>query len=829
MKQLRALYQRVGYTVSSFVLALSMVTAAVPFILSESVGAAPVVVGTVHSNITSETELKNAIASGATEINLGASFTIDSQVSINRTLTLNGNGYTLSAKSGWVGSASNDSILAVTGGSPVISNVVVDGISASEVQGIQVWESAATLNNVTAINNQKAGIHVNGSTVTVSNVTTSNNSRGKTVLGISSFGGIVVTGGELTVTGLSTHTSEGNHIRRNGGSVVDSDSQYSSLSVFGITRYSLKSAPAAPVITAPAAVVEASSATASWSAPSATNTRNGADSYLVSLNGGPEVSVSGLTYELTGLSDGNYTLTVQSVAKSGLLGGVSTHSFSVAIPDTTAPNVHFQESINGKVVNGDVHTRSRVDNELGEVERWTYINGDLFKYEVKPVGTAGRNSEIKFNTYDYPEGVTVIRVVARDSAGNEAEVSQTFTIDNTNPTIAVNLNRSGYLSNGGVTGPVKNPEIEARDLNLDRFEIYKDGSLIASASANGATQRFAKINHLGEGTYVARAYDKAGLTSDDFEFTIDKTLPSTSITSATVSGDVLSFEGSVSDDNLNYYYCYLTTNQAIVVDGHAFTPGQEVKLNNNADSSRNGACNTTWAGGATEFTGVLGGFNITNVPDGEYTVRLVAHDLAGNNNASNPATFVITVDRTAPVITLNGGDVTLTVGDTYTDLGATADDASEVVVDDSLVDTSVAGVYTVTYTATDAAGNVGTATRTVTVVEPTSQIINDGSDATTDDDDDDDRRDALTVVTPLFQAGFIQNPDLTPDTEDAEDADQDVAGATTDNAAQVAGASDEASWLGLAWYWWVLIGAAVLGAGWWLVGAIRRRGADAEA
>lgn len=77
-------------------------------------------------------------------------------------------------------------------------------------------------------------------------------------------------------------------------------------------------------------------------------------------------------------------------------------------------------------------------------------------------------------------------------------------------------------------------------------------------------------------------------------------------------------------------------------------------------------------------------------------------------------------DVTAPVITLNGSAaITLTVGDSYTDQGATATDnidGTYSVTGIGSVDTSSAGVYTITYDATDLAGNHAVqVTRTVTV------------------------------------------------------------------------------------------------------------------
>jgi len=79
-------------------------------------------------------------------------------------------------------------------------------------------------------------------------------------------------------------------------------------------------------------------------------------------------------------------------------------------------------------------------------------------------------------------------------------------------------------------------------------------------------------------------------------------------------------------------------------------------------------------------------------------------------------------DTERPVISLNGSDpMTLAVGGTYVEPGATAKDnkdgviAPESIVTTGTVNTAEAGTYTITYTVTDAAGNTGTKTRTVIV------------------------------------------------------------------------------------------------------------------
>ncbi|HSH65858.1 MAG TPA: immunoglobulin-like domain-containing protein [Bacteroidia bacterium] len=75
-------------------------------------------------------------------------------------------------------------------------------------------------------------------------------------------------------------------------------------------------------------------------------------------------------------------------------------------------------------------------------------------------------------------------------------------------------------------------------------------------------------------------------------------------------------------------------------------------------------------------------------------------------------------DTEAPEVTINGGDQTISLQGTYTELGATAKDDKDGTLTptiEGMVDVNKAGTYVITYSATDAAGNVGEATRTVTV------------------------------------------------------------------------------------------------------------------
>lgn len=78
-------------------------------------------------------------------------------------------------------------------------------------------------------------------------------------------------------------------------------------------------------------------------------------------------------------------------------------------------------------------------------------------------------------------------------------------------------------------------------------------------------------------------------------------------------------------------------------------------------------------------------------------------------------------DTTAPVITLNGSTpLTHSIDTSYDDEGATANDATDGNVDVTItgsVDSTIVNSYTLTYTATDTAGNKSTSTRIVNVID----------------------------------------------------------------------------------------------------------------
>lgn len=173
---------------------------------------------------------------------------------------------------------------------------------------------------------------------------------------------------------------------------------------------------------------------------------------------------------------------------------------------------------------------------------------------------------------------------------------------------------------------------------------------------------------------------------------------------------------------------FSTQNQTVVVtDTHAPTIALV------GDSSITVECHTSFddPGVTTDdnclplnvTVAVTGQPNI-NVPN-TYTVTYTATD-GGGNQASVQRT-VIVQDTLKPVITLNGGDMTVECHTSFTDPGASAADTCDTnvpVVVSGTVNINTPGTYVLTYNATDDSGNAADSLqRTVTVVDTTAPVI----------------------------------------------------------------------------------------------------------
>ena len=144
------------------------------------------------------------------------------------------------------------------------------------------------------------------------------------------------------------------------------------------------------------------------------------------------------------------------------------------------------------------------------------------------------------------------------------------------------------------------------------------------------------------------------------------------------------------------------------------------------------------------------GFEIKDsATDETYCVRITSGEwdkVLGECPSSIPSdttTPPSPTDTTSPIITINGSSsITITKGDTWVDPGASVSDPIDEThpentnlslyykvngtdtgnegrdLPQSAIDMNISGTYLITYTATDGAGNIGTAERTLIIEDP---------------------------------------------------------------------------------------------------------------
>lgn len=183
------------------------------------------------SIVTDQTTLLEALADvNVGIITFGNSFSVNQQINITRSVTIDGAGKIITASFAKTDN-SNNSVIGVQHSDVTIKNLIEDGTGSTNLHGINIYLSNnVSLDNVTVSNNSNAGMIVNGSTVTVNDITTLNNGWG----GINVDQGSGVTAiTTLTVNGTSTHTESNAAIWRDDNlktnvTVVDTNYQYTS-------------------------------------------------------------------------------------------------------------------------------------------------------------------------------------------------------------------------------------------------------------------------------------------------------------------------------------------------------------------------------------------------------------------------------------------------------------------------------------------------------------------------------------------------------------------------------------------------------------------------
>ncbi|MDM5272454.1 DUF5011 domain-containing protein [Sulfurovum sp. zt1-1] len=300
---------------------------------------------------------------------------------------------------------------------------------------------------------------------------------------------------------------------------------------------------------------------------------------------------------------------------------------------------------------------------------------------------------------DISERITIVESYANAITEDLDPTLSTFEslaqalLDNVNVTLVDRTTAKAHLAAQDTSSPVVTLQGDAQ-VTISVGDVYMDAGATAYDEFDGKMDpvKTGTVNTAVAGTYIItyKATDQAGNTG-----TISRTV----IVVADTAAPVVTLNGSAT---------------VTIKVGESYTDA--------------GATAVDDVDGV--LTPVQSGSVDTSTP-GSYTITWTATDNAGNVGSASRTVIVVedtTVDTTPPVVTLNGSaTVTITVGSSYIDAGATAVDNVDGVltpVQSGSVDTSTAGTYTITWTATDNAGNTGSASRTVIVEAAQCQNVN---------------------------------------------------------------------------------------------------------
>lgn len=381
-----------------------------------------------------------------------------------------------------------------------------------------------------------------------------------------------------------------------------------------------------------------------------------------------------------------------------------------------------------------------------------YNNGVLLDSVV--VGNTGTWS---YTTPALPEGSNVLTIRETDPAGNQSGPSADFTIVvdsiSTTPVITSVTDNVGNTATPVASGSETNDATPTLSGTADAnsiVTIFDGATQIAVVTADGTgAWSFTPETALVEGphAFTVQATDPQGnlsLASAPWSVVVDltaPTVPTLDMVSDNVPGGVTGnlTSGQATNDNT----------PTISGTGQA---GSTIYIMNNGTQL---GTTTVDVNGNWSFTPT------TPLDDGSYSLRAYATDAAGNASA-NSSVFAFTVDTAGPgvpVVTSVIDDVapitgTLTSGNSTNDARPTFNGTGDVgstvhvIVDGNEIGTAVVnaqgswtftpgtdlidGPHAITFNATDAAGNVGTATApfnlTVDTGVPSAPVISAAAD-----------------------------------------------------------------------------------------------------
>ncbi|RNC88234.1 MAG: DUF5011 domain-containing protein [Winogradskyella sp.] len=492
---------------------------------------------------------------------------------------------------------------------------------------------------------------------------------------------------------------------------------------------------------------------------STSNFNDANPNWTQAYNGMSDASVTSFDYWAVNGDDNNNQIIASTYGR-----GVFTGTFTANAggPDTTPPVITLNGSATVNLTVGDTYTEqgaTATDNVDGDITANIVIGGDTVNTNVA--------------------GTYVVTYNVSDAAGNAA----------TQVTRTVNVNEASSGCSGGISTFPYTESFESGDGwtqagGDDGNWVRNSGSTPSnttgpSSAVDGAFYMFleastnnspGQIGPNATAILVSPCFDLTSETQASFNFQnhmYGANIGSLSLEVSTnegaswvsiwsLSGDQGNQWNPVSVDLASYLGQSITLrfvgttgsswrsdvaidDISLVGGGAPDTTAPVITLNGASTINLNvgesytelGATATDNVDGDITANIVIGGDTVNTSLAGTYVVTYNVSDAAGNAAAQVTRTVNVNADTTAPVITLNGSsNITLDLGQTYTEQGATATDnvdgdiSANIVIGGDTVNTNVAGTYIVTYNVSDAAGNAATqVTRTVTVNPDTTAPV----------------------------------------------------------------------------------------------------------
>lgn len=546
-----------------------------------------------------------------------------------------------------------------------------------------------------------------------------------------------------------------------------------------------------------------------------------------------------------GAPEATYSWKVRGINANGVAGRWSaTQDVTV---DTTLPAVSITSPTVNQLVGGTTLT---IEGIATDAQAFNYYYCYVTLPGSSEVGTRSAACNTTFGSSNggvlgtvdlsgLPNGNYEAHLVGYDRAGNHSDLNYVvpFALDSSKPVIYVKAGGVNVLPSSLASNTFKTVSFTVYDkLKVDKVTIngvVKDLTNAQWPDVNGVTKGvFGAV----EGANTIVLFDTAGNTTS-YDFIIDTIAPEAPGVSATGI--------TTSGASTNQPYVTINWNTptgAVKYDYKVWTDISTSRYNTEADAYiEKGLTSNSRTGGFSEG-------------EGSYFIQLRAIDAAGNESPWS-STFTVIYDATAPTVSVDAPTATVTNQPTIT--GKTSSDTSTVTVTiyeadgTTFVETGTATyvlgettfsydvqtvlVYGATYvvkaSATDLAGNTtdaaDVATRSMTVeAAPVTPVVSTTPPPTAPESTDDEPTTAPTnaalasVFAPAFTspaaAAVLGTTDQTPETGVEGISDEKVAAAVNSEA-------NQGTIFGIAWFWWILIIAALSALAWFIIGAIRRR------